>query len=141
MAQPASALDHMQYQTKVQYLGDLNTEQKPNKNYRRTSIICTIGPKTNSVEAINKLRKSGLNIVRMNFSHGDYPYHQSVIDNARAAEKAQPGRQVAIALDTKGPEIRTGNTVGDQDLPIKAGDEVIFTTDEAYAKACDTNHV
>ena len=141
MAAPASALDHMQYQTKVQYMGDLNTEQKPNNNYRRTSIIGTIGPKTNSVEKINSLRRCGLNIVRMNFSHGDYAYHQSVIDNARAAEKQQKGRQLAIALDTKGPEIRTGNTVGDQDLPIKAGDEIIFTTDDQYAKECSTKRV
>lgn len=44
--------------------------------------------------------KAGLNVVRMNFSHGSYEYHQSVIDNAREAEKTQPGRPVAIALDT-----------------------------------------
>ena len=45
---------------------------------------------------------AGLNVVRMNFSHGSYEYHQSVIDNAREAEKRQPGRPVAIALDTVG---------------------------------------
>ena len=70
-----------------------------------------------------------------------YEYHQSVIDNARAAEAAMPGRQVAIALDTKGPEIRTGNTVGDKDLPISAGTELNFTTDEKYATACDTENM
>ena len=53
-----------------------------------------------------------------------------MIDNARAAEKAEEGRPLAIALDTKGPEIRTGNTVGDQDIPISAGHEMIITTDE-----------
>lgn len=46
--------------------------------------------------------KAGLNVVRMNFSHGSYEYHQSVIDNAREAEKTQAGRPVAIALDTVG---------------------------------------
>lgn len=48
------------------------------------------------------LRKAGLNVVRMNFSHGSYEYHQSVIDNAREAERKQPGRPLAIALDTVG---------------------------------------
>src|SRR6202012_1750955 len=121
--------------TKVSWLSQLNTDFTPTKNYRRTSIICTIGPKTNSVEKINGLRKHGLNVVRMNFSHGSYEYHQSVIDNAREAERVMPGRQIAIALDTKGPEIRTGNTADDEDIPIAAGTEMNITTDEKYATA------
>jgi pyruvate kinase len=127
--------------SKIGWLASLNTEYRPTKNYRRTSIICTIGPKTNSVEAINSLRKNGLNVVRMNFSHGEYSYHQSVIDNARKAEQVQAGRQIAIALDTKGPEIRTGNTVGDEDLPISAGSEINITTDERYKAACDLKNM
>jgi len=137
----ATALEHLSSQTKIEWLSGLDTEFKPTKNYRRTSIICTIGPKTNSVEAINKLRNAGLNVVRMNFSHGSYEYHQSVIDHTREAEKLQPGRQIAIALDTKGPEIRTGNTVGDVDLPISAGDELIISTDEKYAAASDAKNM
>ncbi|KAI5804449.1 pyruvate kinase [Geopyxis carbonaria] len=124
-------------QTHFEWLSRLNIDNRPKNNYRRTSIICTIGPKTNSVESINKLRKAGLNIVRMNFSHGSYEYHQSVIDNAREAEKTQAGRPVAIALDTKGPEIRTGNTKGDADFPIAQGAEIIITTDDKYATECD----
>jgi len=89
-----------------------------------------------------KLRKAGMNIVRMNFSHGSYEvsihiviksnseYHQSVIDNTRAAEKEEEGRPLAIALDTKGPEIRTGNTINDEDIPISAGHEMIITTND-----------
>lgn len=123
------------------WLSQLNTDFAPAKNYRRSSIICTIGPKTNSVEAINNLRNAGLNIVRMNFSHGSYEYHQSVIDHAREAEKVQKGRQIAIALDTKGPEIRTGNTKGDADIPIKAGAELNITTAEQYATACDDQNM
>ena len=53
-----------------------------------------------------------------------------MIDNTRAAEKKEEGRPLAIALDTKGPEIRTGNTVGDQDIPISAGHEMTITTDD-----------
>jgi len=123
--------------TRYEWLAQLNTESRPDNNYRRTSIICTIGPKTNSVEKINQLRKAGLNIVRMNFSHGSHEYHKSVIDNAREAERVQQGRPIAIALDTKGPEIRTGLTKGEQDFPISQGDELIITTDEKYANECD----
>jgi len=64
-----------------------------------------------------------------------------VIDNAREAEKVEKGRQVAIALDTKGPEIRTGNTTGDADIPISAGTEMNFTTDDKYATSCDTSNM
>lgn len=135
-------MDHLSSGSeRIAWLSNLNTEFKPTKNYRRTSIICTIGPKTNSVEAINKLRTAGLNVVRMNFSHGSYEYHQSVIDHAREAEKVQKGRQIAIALDTKGPEIRTGNTAGDEDIPISAGTEMNFTTDDKYATSCDTKNM
>ncbi|KAH8899172.1 PK-domain-containing protein [Thozetella sp. PMI_491] len=130
----ATALDHLQLGGRIDWLASLDTAFKPERNLRRTSIICTIGPKTNSVEAINKLRQAGLNVVR-------YEYHQSVIDNTREAERVQPGRQVAIALDTKGPEIRTGNTKGDEDLPISAGKIINITTDEKYATACDTDNM
>ncbi|CAH0053532.1 unnamed protein product [Clonostachys solani] len=137
----STSQDHLDLGGKIAWLASLDTAYRPERNYRRSSIICTIGPKTNSVEAINKLRTAGLNVVRMNFSHGSYEYHQSVIDNARAAEASQVGRPVAIALDTKGPEIRTGNTEGDVDIPISAGKIINFTTDEKYAKACDTDNM
>jgi pyruvate kinase len=118
--------------TNLQWLSTLDVENLPNRNYRRSSIIGTIGPKTNSVEMITALRKAGLNIVRMNFSHGSHEYHQSVIDHARQSEKEYPGRPIAIALDTKGPEIRTGNTVEGLDYPVSAGHEMIFTTNDKY---------
>ncbi|QKX53769.1 uncharacterized protein TRUGW13939_00849 [Talaromyces rugulosus] len=137
----ANSFDHLTNRMKLEWFSQLHTEMVPHRNYRRTSIICTIGPKTNSVEKINMLRKAGLNVVRMNFSHGSYEYHQSVIDNARAAESSQAGRPVAIALDTKGPEIRTGNTVGDQDIPIAAGHEFNVTTDDKYATASDNENM
>jgi len=73
----ATALDHLQLGGKIEWLSQLDTAYQPERNLRRTSIICTIGPKTNSVEAINKLRDAGLNVVRMNFSHGSYEYHRT----------------------------------------------------------------
>lgn len=106
------------------------------KFMRKTSVIGTIGPKTNSVEMLTKLMDAGLNIVRMNFSHGSYEYHQSVIDNARAAAaQLSSKRPIAIALDTKGPEIRTGLMANDADVAIDAGHEFYITTDKAHAEA------
>lgn len=137
----AAQQDHLNGGGRINWLASLNTAFSPERNYRRSSIICTIGPKTNSVEAINRLRDAGLNVVRMNFSHGSYEYHQSVIDNARAAVDCHPGRPVAIALDTKGPEIRTGNTANDEDLPISVGTVMNITTDDKFATSCDTENM
>ncbi|KAM0667698.1 hypothetical protein MY8738_006829 [Beauveria namnaoensis] len=138
----ATAQDHLDIGGgRLSWLSSLDTAYSPQHNYRRSSIICTIGPKTNSVEAINRLRDAGLNVVRMNFSHGSYEYHQSVIDNARQAVATHPGRPCAIALDTKGPEIRTGNTVDDADLPIAAGHVLNITTDDKYKTACDIDNM
>lgn len=123
--------------SKIGWLVNLDVSETPESHLRRTSIVGTIGPKTNNVETLVKLRKAGLNVVRMNFSHGSYEYHQSVVDNARESEKVYPGRPLAIALDTKGPEIRTGTTTGDKDYPVPAGHEMTFTTDDAYKTACD----
>lgn len=108
---------------------------------RKTGIICTIGPKTNSVEAIVKLRKAGMNILRLNFSHGSYDYHGSVIDNLRKSFEVFPGAPVAVALDTKGPEIRTGNMVNDNDVKLNAGSSVIITTDPALANSCSDEQI
>ncbi|OBZ78882.1 Pyruvate kinase [Grifola frondosa] len=108
------------------------------KFLRKTSIIATIGPNVNSVEKLTELRRAGVNIVRMNFSHGEYEYHQSVIDNTRKMVAADPeGRPVAIALDTKGPEIRTGLMRDGKDIPIKAGHEFIISADPKYKTICD----
>ncbi|KAI9270384.1 pyruvate kinase [Phascolomyces articulosus] len=100
-------------------------------------MIIILGPKTNSVEMITQLRNAGLNVVRMNFSHGSYEYHQSVIDNTRKSFELYPGRPVAIALDNKGPEIRTGNMRDNVELPISAGHEMIFSVNPEYKDICD----
>ncbi|RGB33411.1 pyruvate kinase [Rhizophagus diaphanus] len=122
--------------TNLEWLATLSIDRSV-KNVRKTSIICTIGPKTNSIDMITSLRETGMNIVRMNFSHGSYDYHKSVIDNTRESVKLHPGRPIAIALDTKGPEIRTGIMRDDVELPISAGHEMTFSTNDDYAKCCD----
>lgn len=78
-----------------------------------------------------------MNIVRMNFSHGSYEYHQSVIDNARKVVATEDGRPLAIALDTKGPEIRTGMVRDGNEVKVSRGHEMIVTTDPQYSEVCD----
>ncbi|KAF9206944.1 Pyruvate kinase [Haplosporangium sp. Z 27] len=121
-------------QNSLEWISNLSIDVEPS-HVRRSSIICTIGPKTNSVEKITALRREGMNIVRMNFSHGSYEYHKSVIDNTRESCSEFPGKPVAIALDTKGPEIRTGLMATGDDVPYSVGHKMIFTTDEKYAEA------
>ncbi|KAL0138193.1 pyruvate kinase [Mucor lusitanicus] len=120
----------------LQWLAEMNVDVTTAAS-RKTSIIGTIGPNTNSIEMITQLRNAGLNIVRMNFSHGSYEYHQSVIDNTRQSAKMYPGRPTAIALDTKGPEIRTGVMKDNVEIPIKAGHVLTMSVNDAYKEACD----
>ncbi|MGL9774226.1 MAG: pyruvate kinase [Sodalis sp. (in: enterobacteria)] len=73
---------------------------------KKTNIVCTIGPKTESEEVLSSLLDAGTNVMRLNFSHGDYEEHGQRIKNLRAVLK-RTGQQGAILLDTKSPETRT----------------------------------
>lgn len=109
---------------------------------RMTSIICTIGPKTNSPEMMIDLRKAGMNIMRMNFSHGTYEYHGSVIENLKKSFELEQGPPVAIALDTKGPEIRTGlikEEIGE--VQLNKGQVFTLTTNKQKEKDGDQETV
>ena len=75
---------------------------------RKTKIICTIGPASESKEMMTKLVNNGMNIIRLNFSHGDYEEHGNRIKTIREVVK-ETGKSVAILLDTKGPEVRLGD--------------------------------
>lgn len=87
----------------------------------RTKIICTIGPSSEEKGKISQLIRAGMNIARLNFSHGTYEEHKSRIVNLRDAEK-ELDANIAIMLDTKGPEIRIG-TFGGHKAVLKTGQE------------------
>ncbi|CAF3558347.1 unnamed protein product [Rotaria sp. Silwood1] len=116
-------------------------------NTRHTSIICTLGPASQSIDMLKKMIEAGMNIARLNFSHGSHEYHQTSIDNVRAAEKltVQEGkmRTVAIALDTKGPEIRTGVLADgvNSELNLQIGMVVRLTTDESFENKSTTDNL
>lgn len=95
---------------------------------KKTKIVCTIGPKTQSEEMLEKLLDAGMNVMRLNFSHGDYEEHGTRIKNMRAV-MAKTGKRAAILLDTKGPEIRTIKLEGGNDVSLVAGQDFAFTTD------------
>ena len=75
----------------------------------RTKIICTVGPATEDDEVLRTLIKEGMNVARLNFSHGSHEYHRANIERVRRIAD-ELGVYVAIMVDTKGPEIRTGLT-------------------------------
>ena len=76
-------------------------------NIKRTKIVCTLGPASESEEVLRELIKSGLNVCRMNFSHGSHEEHKGRMDLVKKIRE-ELGKPTAILLDTKGPEIRTG---------------------------------
>ena len=95
---------------------------------KKTKIVCTIGPKSEKKEVLKQLLESGMNVMRLNFSHGDYEEHGGRIRNLREV-MAETGMRAAILLDTKGPEIRTIKLEGGNDVSLVAGQEFTFTTD------------
>ncbi|GAB1807136.1 pyruvate kinase [Priestia megaterium] len=95
---------------------------------RKTKIVCTIGPASESVEKLVELINSGLNVCRLNFSHGDFEEHGARFVNIREAAK-QTGKTVGILLDTKGPEIRT-NTMENGAIELEEGSEIIVSMTE-----------
>ena len=94
----------------------------------KTKIVCTIGPASESVTVLEKMIRAGMNVARLNFSHGDFDSHKKVIDNIRAAAGAV-GKRVAIMADLPGPKMRIGQ-LAEEPIELVPGDPFTLTTEE-----------
>ncbi len=95
---------------------------------RKTKIVCTIGPASESIEKLTHLIEAGMNVARLNFSHGNHEEHAQRIQNIREASR-KTGKNIAILLDTKGPEIRTHNMVNGA-IELVSGSQSIVSMKE-----------
>ncbi|CAH0729224.1 unnamed protein product, partial [Brenthis ino] len=125
----------------LQHMCSLDIDSKASY-VRLSGIICTIGPVSREVSMLEKMMETGMNVARMNFSHGSHEYHAETIRNCREAEKNYSARlgvpfSLAIALDTKGPEIRTGllQGGGSAEVELKKGATIRLSTDPAYQES------
>ncbi|WP_368503573.1 pyruvate kinase [Alkalihalophilus sp. As8PL] len=100
---------------------------------RKTKIVCTIGPASEQIDTLVQLIEAGMNVARLNFSHGDFEEHGARIANIREASE-RTGKTVAILLDTKGPEIRTQTLEGGV-AELKAGDHLTLSMTEVVGNS------
>jgi pyruvate kinase len=99
----------------------------------KTRIVATIGPASEAPAVLEAMIRAGLDVARLNFSHGDFDTHGRVIGSVRAASKAA-GRRVAIMADLSGPKMRIGQ-LGTDRIELKAGDPFILTTEDIVGDA------
>lgn len=95
---------------------------------KKTKMVCTIGPKSEKREIMETLLNSGMNVMRLNFSHGDFEEHGGRITNINAIMQ-ETGKVFAVLLDTKGPEIRTCDLENGEDVSLVTGDKITLTSD------------
>ena len=95
---------------------------------RRAKIVCTLGPSSRSPEMIYKLLEAGMNVVRLNFSHGTQEEHAQTIEAVRAGS-ARLERPISILADMSGPKIRTGMLIAGKPVTLVAGQRFIITTE------------
>lgn len=94
---------------------------------KRTKIVCTMGPNTDKPGLLEEFFDAGMDVARFNFSHGSHEEHKARMDHLKAVRKAKK-IPVAILLDTKGPEIRTGVLEGGQKIHLNEGEKIVLST-------------
>ncbi len=94
----------------------------------KTKIVCTIGPASESPEVMKQMIEAGMNVARLNFSHGDFSAHKKVIENLRAAS-ASLGRRIAIMADLSGPKMRIGK-ISPEPIELRPGDTFVLTMED-----------
>lgn len=99
---------------------------------RRTKIICTIGPASREAETLRRLIRAGMDVARLNFSHGDAETHRENVERIRSAAGAED-RPVAVQVDLQGPKFRIG-TIVESGVPVAEGDAVTLTTEELLGR-------
>lgn len=103
---------------------------------KHTKIVCTIGPASNTKTTLAQMMSAGMNVARLNFSHGDYPDHAKLIRTIRAASK-ETGHPVALLQDLQGPRIRIGD-VPEEGIEIAKGDKVVLVSQSEYERHAGT---
>ncbi|XP_041970421.1 pyruvate kinase-like isoform X2 [Aricia agestis] len=144
---PAMQLAAADAGSHLQHMCSLDIDSKASY-VRLSGIICTIGPASRDVAMLEKMMETGMNVARMNFSHGSHEYHAETIRNCREAEKNYSKKlgipfSLAIALDTKGPEIRTGllQGGGSAEVELKKGATIRLSTDPALQESGNADTV
>jgi pyruvate kinase len=99
----------------------------------KTKLVCTIGPASDSPEMLEKIIMAGMNVARLNFSHGDFESHRKIIAKIRAASLAT-GKRVAIMADLPGPKMRIGE-IADEPIELSPDDSFTLTTDDIVGDA------
>ncbi|MBE0558533.1 MAG: pyruvate kinase, partial [Proteobacteria bacterium] len=102
----------------------------------KAKIVCTIGPASAAQEIMERMLDAGMNVARLNFSHGAFDSHRQVIANLRAAARAT-GKHLAIMADLPGPKIRVGQ-FKEEPVELVPGDALVLTTDDIV---CDRERV
>jgi len=115
------------------FLPGRQTSMQKGKSMRRTKIVCTLGPSTDNEEVLRQMMLEGMDVARMNFSHGTHEEQKKRLD---AVKRIREELQIPVAalLDTKGPEIRIGDVDGGK-LELKPGQKFILTTEEILGTA------
>lgn len=99
----------------------------------KTKIVCTIGPASESPEVMERMIRAGMNVARLNFSHGSFDSHRAVVRNLRSAARAG-GKRIAIMADLSGPKMRIGK-LALEPVELKPGDPFVLTTDDIIGDA------